>query len=374
MSGGTGVTRLPNWAANTALAAVSVIAFLLVCEFVVFRFVLPASDVPANDYVDGVVRYAPDQSGTWRVRNEIAAPFTINAQGWNSARGDYEQAGAGAERIAVIGDSYVESLQVPPDANFGEELGRLRGGAEVLRFGISGAPLSQYVRMAEREAAGYAPDWLVVLLIHNDFDESFRYVGGRYTSSFLKVAVEEGHVTGEIEPEPWAPGPWDWLRRSATVRFLVYRWGVRPGSIVSLFVSPAGARPQYEANVAIADVLDDKETIAAVTDHLFGRLERVADGMGARLVLVMDGDRRPIYAGLPGSSRATQLNDMAADLAARRNIPFLDLQPVFESDWAVNGRRFSFETDNHWNDYGHDVAARALNRFLADIEDGAAAP
>src|SRR5437588_434631 len=79
-------------AINAALVVASIAAYLLVCELVVFRYVLLASDVPANDFVNGLVRYAPNQTGVWRVRNEIAAPYAINAQGWNSGLGDYAMA------------------------------------------------------------------------------------------------------------------------------------------------------------------------------------------------------------------------------------------------------------------------------------------
>ncbi len=44
---------------------------------------------------------------------------------------------------------------------------------EVYRFAISGAPMSQYLYMMECEITAYQPDWIVVILIHNDFDESF---------------------------------------------------------------------------------------------------------------------------------------------------------------------------------------------------------
>src|SRR5215813_7431795 len=97
--------RLKTVAINAALVAGSVALFLLVCEFVVFRFVLLPSDVPANDFVDGLVRYTPRQAGVWRVRNEIAAPYAVNAQGWNSGVGDYGLPRTpGVGRIAVIGD------------------------------------------------------------------------------------------------------------------------------------------------------------------------------------------------------------------------------------------------------------------------------
>ena len=65
--------RLQPFAANVGLLLVSIVVFLAFCEFVVFRVVWIASDVPANDFIDGVVRYAPDQRGVWRVRDEIAA-------------------------------------------------------------------------------------------------------------------------------------------------------------------------------------------------------------------------------------------------------------------------------------------------------------
>ena len=43
--------------------------------------------------------------------------------------------------------------------------------AEVLRFGMDGAPLSQYLNVLRREVRAFKPDVVLVQLIHNDFDE-----------------------------------------------------------------------------------------------------------------------------------------------------------------------------------------------------------
>src|SRR5512134_3410998 len=103
--------RLGEFAINAGLVLASLLIGLLLCEFVLFRFVFLPSDVPANAFVDGLIRYAPQQSGIWRVRNEIAAPYSINKQGWNSGVGDYVVARKpGVMRIAVVGDSMVEAL------------------------------------------------------------------------------------------------------------------------------------------------------------------------------------------------------------------------------------------------------------------------
>jgi hypothetical protein len=152
-----------------------------------------------------VVRYIGHQTGITRLRNEIAAPYAINAQGWNTGAGDYtESRTPGFGRVAVVGDSYVEAFSVAYTNSIGErlaqELAAAGRPAEVYRFDISGAPLSQYLYMIEREVVLYRPDWIVVVLVHNDFDESFRFVQGRYTSSFLKLHVENGRVIDEIAP------------------------------------------------------------------------------------------------------------------------------------------------------------------------------
>jgi hypothetical protein len=350
---------------NLAVSLGSVVVFLLFCELVLFRFVLPASDVPRNAFVNEVVRYQPGQSGVWRVRDEIAAPFKINAQGWNSPLPDYSiERKPGTRRIAFVGDSFVEALQVPFDKTFAEVVGaRLsaKGPIEVQRFGVAGAPLSQYLQMLEREVVQRRPELIVVNLVHNDFDESFAFKPGRYTSSFLKLRIEGGKVVGEVPPVPWRAGWFELLRQSATARFLLYRWQVRPQTLVDAILGPAKAAGEggYAANIDVASVFAQEADIRVATDYLFGRLKARAESIGARLQFVMDGDREAIYAGRAGSP-ALKLNRIAAEMAAKHGIAFLDLHPVFAADWAKAGKRFEFQSDAHWNEYGHQVAGAAL--------------
>jgi hypothetical protein len=360
------MARAREWLVNLAVSAGSIVVFALLCEFVVFRFIWVASDVPANDFVNEVVRYAPDQRGVWRVRDEIAAPYAVNAQGWNSGHGAYARLRApGTERIAFVGDSFVEGMQVAHDRNFGDLVASQRPGpAEAYRFGIAGAPMSQYLHMIEREVAAYRPDWIVVLLISNDFDESFQFKQGRYTSSFRKLRVEDGRVLGEVPPSSWRPGPAEWLRRTATARFLLYRWQVRPQAIVDFFLPTARAEGRFAANVEIGAVLAQEEDVAAATDYLIARIRARAGEIGAKLLIAMDGDRASIYAGQE-SSPALALNRIAAEAAARHKVEFLDLHPVFAADWRANRQRFDFESDAHWNERGHAVAARAIANTMS---------
>ena len=349
---------------NLGISAATVILFLLFFEFVVFRFVMPGSDVPRNAFVNDIVRYEPNQKGIWRVRDEISAPYAINAQGWNSGLGDYAvERKPGVMRVAVVGDSNVEAFQVRYDASLGEHLARnlekqLSQPVEVYRFAIGGAPLSQYLHMIEREVLRYKPDWIVVLLIHNDFDESFEFVPGRYTSSFLKLKIEDAKVVGEIQPSPWRAGPADWLRHTATLRFFYYRWQVRAESLKSLFIASARA-----TDAGVATLLPKREDIRTATEYIFRRIADAARRGGARLQVAIDGDRSAIYAGQT-TSAFLALNAIAAEKAEKVGISFLDLHSVFQADWQAHKMKLDFVNDYHLNERGHALAGEAIARAM----------
>ena len=221
----TGISLMRTVLFGLSTITISLIVCVLLGELLVFRFVLPGSDIPANIFDSNVVKYEPNQTGIYRIRNEIAAPFRINSNGWNSHHDRYPlQRTDGKMRIAIIGDSYVEALQVPYDQSLSEVMERNLGdGVEVFRFGISGAPLSQYWHMLREEVVQFRPGLVVLVLTHNDFDESFSYQPGRYTSSFLKVQIENGNVSAEYPPKPYRTSLLDYIRLSATVRYFYYR-------------------------------------------------------------------------------------------------------------------------------------------------------
>ncbi|MCP3977871.1 MAG: hypothetical protein GY716_00880 [bacterium] len=347
--------------ARTALAFGALAATLLLLELVVFRFVWPAAALPLVGFVDGVVRYRPNQHGTYRVRDEISAEFRINAQGWNSRHPSYSsERRSDGMRVAIVGDSFVAALQVPYGDSLAERLeDRLGGGAEVYRFGVAGAPLSQHLHVLRNEVPRYAPDLVAVVVVHNDVAESWRFVPGTHTSSFLKFVVEDGVVRGEIAPTPYA-APWfDLVRRSASWRFLVHRQGVR---LQTLRDNVLGTDDdgRDRAHIDMSRLDDDRRNDRAVADYAMNAMARAARRAGTDLLIVMDGDRRGIERGSSGSSRALKLNRIVGDAARRHGVEFVDLHPVFAEDRARRGGPLVFRNDGHWTRHAHDVAAGAI--------------
>jgi lysophospholipase L1-like esterase len=116
-------------------------------------------------------------------------------------------------------------------------------------------------------------------------------------------------------------------------------------------------------------VLRQRTEIRAAINYLTRRIRERVSANGAKLLIAMDGDRSAIYAGRD-TSELLELNRMAAEAAARHGVAFLDLHSAFQADWKANGRRFEFESDGHWNEHGHRVAAAAVLEAVRGGESG----
>ncbi len=376
------MTVLRRAAANLALVAVSLVLCLAMLELL-FRFVVPASDYPRLAYIDDVLRYVPGQGGVYRIQDEIAAPFAINAQGWNAARASYAEAKpAGTTRVAIVGDSYVEAFQVPVTESVAEQLEALPGNnkLDVLRFGMSGAPFSHYLWMLDRAALRYRPDVVVLNIVHNDFDESYRPATGRYGASLQTLAVDGDRVTGFVAPIPHATTLGDLVLRSATLRFLRFNRQVSRQSLVAALTGqsiqgyPVGgpkrppgagfdeALPAVDANVFIDRLLERPKLIESAIDAMVARAAALQRQHGFRLLLLMDGVRQAIYE--DRNSRALILNRVLAEAARRHGVDLVDLHPRFVAAWKADRKPFDFTYDGHWNARGHSVAAAAVREWL----------
>ena len=108
---------------NIVLVAVSLVVLMLLLEFVIFRFIFLPAEIPRlNQSSSGqTLTYAPNQKGVWRIENQVEATYSINRDGWNSAHTSYQKERTdGLQRIAIIGDSYIEALQVDYDSSVAE--------------------------------------------------------------------------------------------------------------------------------------------------------------------------------------------------------------------------------------------------------------
>lgn len=369
------VRKIKSLLANLALLGVTLALVFAVFEFGVFKYILPADDVLPSVTINKVVRYEPNTRAVFRRPDGSTDLVTINADGWNSTKLDYVEAKEpGTLRIAVIGDSYVHGAFVDVDKGFPEVMERQLQAkglkVEVYRFGADGAPLSQYLNVLREEVLRFSPDIVLVQLIHNDFDESYRFLGTRYESSFMKVGENAQGDVVEIPAKPFKPGLADKLRQFRSFRYLYYQTGLyqKIGYYVNRYWWGGEQLPDVEEFTSSAvDVrtIRDHDKIRKFSHYIFKQMQKLSAEHGFRLAFAMDGVREAVYAGKDRSDyEVSALNDIVVSQMREFGFPYVDLQEAFAADYAKRGERFEFSYDWHWNERGNDVVADALVSLL----------
>ncbi len=361
--------------ANLSLSVFSLIFLFLILEFVVFRFIFPTSDIAVPVFQNGLIRYQPYQTGVYRVKNEIEAKFRINSNGWNSQYENYTiKKPQGKKRIALIGDSYIAAFQVNYDNSVAEKLEKKLGSrnTEVYRFGIDGAPLSQYLEMLREEVVHFSPDIVIINIVHNDFDESYKFIPGVFRSSFLKYVIENNKVSKEILPTQYQKHWYSSIReKSATWKYLAYRQQIRFGLLRDLILG-GNDEKLYRGNIDTSEIERNKKNNEIITDYTLRKMKEICDKNGIRLIILMDADDDRIYeidkTGKSTNDSAYHLNKMVEKVTRLNKIEFIDLQDKFSNDYAKNKHRFSFNSDGHWNEYAHSLVAEILsNKIKNDL-------
>ena len=359
---------------NLALVASSLVVAGLFIEFVVCRTVLVPDDVLENVTQNQVVRYKPGSRAIFRHPDGSQSEVVINAQGWNSRLASYERDKApGVTRIAIVGDSYVHGAFVDREAHFAARLARgleARGAnAEVYRFGMDGAPLSQYLNMLRREVVAYRPDIVVIPLIHNDFDESYRFLKTRYASSFMKLERGGDGKVREVSPVAFEPGVADVLRQSAAFRYVYYETGLylRLKDLVSrhFWGGEEMFDPAFISSAVDVRKIRDHDANRFFARYTLGEIKQLSRTHGFKVLFLMDGVREAVYAMEPRERwEVARLNEIAGALTRELGLAFVDLQDAFAADYGRNGERFEFSYDWHWNERGNLVVAEVVEREL----------
>ena len=137
---------------------------------------------PRTTQADPVLGFVRRPGVTYRFQEEGDAQVQINSEGFRDGEWPVEKP-PGEFRVAVLGDSYVEALQVPVDERFTELLaGDLkscstfaRKTVRVMNFGISGYGTGQELLALRHRVAKYRPDLVVLcFLTSNDFRDNCR--------------------------------------------------------------------------------------------------------------------------------------------------------------------------------------------------------
>ena len=339
------------------------------------RVLLPVADIPDAVFHPTLGNhYAAHQQGTFArgARAEVRAPYRINGQGWRSPH-EFGARRPGTHRVAVIGDSFVEALQVPYAQSFParvEEWAQREipsSPHEVFAYGHSGASLAQYLNVL-RSLSDTEPDAVVITLVHNDFQESL-FGFGRKDNLTLRPLADGAFE--EVRPRPVNNLRLKRaVRHSAVARYLIgnLRLNLSGGWIRDLFY---GDTRRYQANVDLdaQTLLSQPALLPALLRHVLAELRAAAPQ--AHMLLVVDADRTAIYNGEdPRASDVYAYNEMLRRAGETADIAVADLTDAFEMSWRSERQRFDWVQDSHWNSLGHAVVADVVGQWLRTQHTG----
>jgi len=317
-----------------------------------FRIYPPAAEQPYYffDEQESIMKFDTgrkrDGLYTFGSLAEIRGRWHVNANGWLNEN-DYASR-PNKPVIAVIGDSYVEALQVDYRNTMSSQLSRKLGGSyEVYSFGLSGANLSQYLLMSRYVQRNFNPKIMIFNIIDGDIPGSLLAAGNKPGYLYFSIGSEG---VKEVPLPYHASRLKSSFRKSALLRYLILNKGILDGP-----TSPPaqGVRTDLSG--------DDADKSRIIVDYAFSRIRQ--ENPDCTVFLILDPPRKDLYR---GESNAGYLasRKLLAESSSRYGFHLVDMLPVMSRLYQKNRQKFNFEINDHWNDYGHQVVAEQIYRVI----------
>ena len=296
-------------------------------------------------------------------------------------------------RVVVLGDSFIEALQVPIDDGFCRQLQtRLQGyftekPVEVINLALSGRGPAQYYRILEKKGLQYHPDLVVMAVLPaNDFQDSSFDLNPAPYKPLYRINDND-----DIELLPYSiPSSGSirsLLQRSSMAYFLVYEILKRP--FFGKIFTKAGLIPRTTPDEKF-DVSAGKQKLPVnlglymsdppqvwrdayrITLRMIRASKDLAKANEAHFLAFSIPDKEAVEDEF--NDRNANYNGIALDYrkpfktlfdyCETHDIDFLDLTEVFRKDFRVNGVSHTWPHDGHWNPRGHAIAAKAVSEYI----------
>lgn len=321
-------------------------------------------------------RHIASKQVTWRL--EGLSRDYLNAYGMRDFPRELEKPSS-TLRIAVLGDSAVEGLQVPLEETFPADIERLinrefssgKGKekfqkAEVLNFGCAGYSTAQELVQYETLVSKFAPDIVVLFYNHRDAQESviletIKNVAEAKPYAYLdkdgQVKIDNSVINAhadELKPSPAL----DWLRRNSRI------YGVINQTVFALSINDkrfgkvkhwCTKALKYVApkNLEISTLGYGVQDADAVGGKLIAKLNSLLKAKGSRLVLVM-------FPNLVPYKELTSQEEQFRKLAQQEGFTHLDLTPAFKN----YPRPQDLIIQYHFSKKGHQLIADSIAPLL----------
>jgi lysophospholipase L1-like esterase len=300
-------------------------------------------------------------------------------------------------RILVLGDSYVEALQVALDASFPAVLEKELNEnshsckVEVLNLGQSGfGTADEYMRYLN-VGASYHPDLVILaFLTGNDFRNNSKFLNLAEPGFYFSLDGNQNLVLDRSVLEAYEKS-YTWPRRFfqfvkeksylanfVSERLYLLRWQMKYQQAANVTAQEEKAATMDELsdlNVYRPEMSNRWKDAVAVTKAILGKFKSSVEANGSQFVLVtlsnaeqLDPDKQAELRRQYGQTLDFDLPDnIIEEVAKTDGITYLKLMPMFREVHARTGKNlhgFGGRESGHWNESGHRLAAEKIFEFL----------
>lgn len=369
-------------AANFTLVAASTIAILLLLEVGLRLFQpQPMAAVRRSGRLGWV--HKPNVEFLYE-RSEFKVRVRYSNAGLRDRDYPFEKP-ANTFRIAILGDSFVEAIQVPFDSVLSERLeARLNASRpdvrhyEVINFGSSGYGTCQQLLLLEELVLRFAPDVVVAFFYHNDLDDDRRFGICTLDAADSLQVVPERRLSARVR---LFSGVKSFLYQHSHLFMFVSTRHLR---VVNRGRSPVsnraagedtqvascpGRHPTLESRLSLKEEPEDVARAVKLHAALWHRMDQICERHGARFLGVIGVSATQVEPEdyeriLAGDGCRPEAHDLSLPrlrvqhAATALGVEILDLFVPFQE--ASTRERLFFRHDGHWNAAGQRVAEAAL--------------
>ena len=388
---------MKQWQLKTLIIIVSIIIGLTLVE-VGLGFL--GIEYPDFYDLDPYLGYAlrPGVQGYWL--NEGQGFVSINRDGLRD-RDHASKKPPNTVRIAVLGDSYAEAMQVNQKEAFWaimekelQNCKNLQGrNVEVINFGVAGYGTAQELLMLRHRVWKYSPD--IVLLAFctgNDISDNSSSLKQKPSDPYF--IFENGDLTlhdqssrkrweEKVANNHFTRPLYQWLIQFRVVQVVehgkevIRDWWFRKKAVARSDASGSNLEPGI-LNPVYHEPTDEVWKEAwKVTEGLLLKMRDEVDHRGARFVIVVLSNGNQVHPDVAARARFAKLlgvNDLfypdrrVEKFCESHDIPVLLLAPLFQ-DYATQHQVFfhGFEKslgEGHWNQHGHQLAGQTIAKWL----------
>jgi GDSL-like Lipase/Acylhydrolase family len=258
--------------------------------------------------------------------------ITVNSKGLRDREHAYDK-GRGVFRILVMGDSMVfGSGGVEASERFTDILEGSAKNVEMINMGVPGYGPDQEYLYLKTEGLRYHPDLVLFCAFWNDFQDSY---------SIMNYGRPKGYTSLSGHQLVFHPPVFSGFYKLSQHVYLLK------------FVDRALMKI-YRQSYFREGPVTDRQTRLEVLKQLFASAADLCREHGVEFVLV--------YLPLPGQKDKINIQEVMEDLASTQRVRTLDLTDTLRN---ANSQRPAYFGDTHFNEYGHQVVARALHEYLA---------